>query len=387
MIKSLKIKNIQSHKDSEFHFNDGINCIVGSSNNGKSAILRALYWVVYNRPLGTDSLLSHWAINDKGNQSDEMSVTVDNGNIVTRRRFKNENQYIVNDKILNVVKSDVPDEVRTSLNLSDTNIQKQLDEPFLLSSTSGEVAKYFNSIVRLDIIDKILSNVESKRRKFKSEIESLHDKIIMQEKELGSYDWIDSANELIAEYDSVDGYANDCNSIVDDLVDSIDCYNSALSGIYDFSNENNILSECDKISNEMKNIAVEIGYIEKSLNDYAEFDCHIYDFSNENRLLERINRMNSIVDDANYIQLEKSIDSYNSLIDDSFDFSNELKLIDEIESVDLSLKNEIESLSSSITDYVCANNEKAFNDGEIERLKKSLPEICPLCGNKMEVHG
>ena len=123
------------------------------------------------------------------------------------------------------------------------------------------------------------------------------------------------------------------------------------------------------------------------MNDYAEFDCHIYDFSKENRLLERINRMNSIVDDANYIQLEKSIDSYNSLIDDSFDFSNEFKLIDEIESVDLSLKNEIESLSSSITDYVCANNEKVFNDGEIERLKKSLPEICPLCGNKMEVHG
>lgn len=342
MIKSLKIKNIQSHKDSEFHFHDGINCIVGSSNNGKSAILRALYWVVYNRPLGTDSLLSHWAINDKGNQSDEMSATVDNGNVVTRRRFKAENQYIVNDKILNVVKSDVPDEVRTLLNLSDTNIQKQLDEPFLLSSTSGEVAKYFNSIVRLDIIDKILSNVESKRRKFKSEIESLHDKIIMQEKELGGYDWIDSANELIAEYDSVDGYANDCNSIINDLVDSVDCYNSALSGIYDFSKEN--------------------------------------------RLIERINRMNSIVDDANYIQLEKSIDSYNSLIDDSFDFSNELKLIDEIESVDLSLKNEIESLSSSITDYVCANNEKVFNDGEIERLKKSLPEICPLCGNKMEVH-
>lgn len=383
MIKSLKIKNIQSHKDSEFHFHDGINCIVGSSNNGKSAILRALYWVVYNRPLGTDSLLSHWAINDKGNQADEMSVTVDNGDVVTRRRFKNENQYIVNDKILNVVKSDVPDEVRTSLNLSDTNIQKQLDEPFLLSSTSGEVAKYFNSIVRLDIIDKILSNVESKRRKCKSEIESLHEKITLQEKELGGYDWIDSANELIAEYDSVDRYCNECNSIVDDLIDSIDEYNVALSGIYDFSKENDTLSKCDKVSNEMKNIEVEIGDIEKSLNDYAEFDCHIYDFSNENRLLERINRMNSIVDDANYIQLEKSIDSYNSLIDDSFDFSNELKLIDEIESVDLSLKNEIESLSSSITDYVCANNEKVFNDGEIERLKKSLPEICPLCGGKL----
>ena len=68
MIKSIQIKNIQSHKDTSLEFSPGINAIVGSSNNGKSAVLRALYWARYNRPLGTDTLLSHWAVDKKGNQ-------------------------------------------------------------------------------------------------------------------------------------------------------------------------------------------------------------------------------------------------------------------------------------------------------------------------------
>lgn len=52
MIKSIELKNIQSHENTRLDFDKGINVIVGSSNNGKSAILRGLYWARYNRPLG-----------------------------------------------------------------------------------------------------------------------------------------------------------------------------------------------------------------------------------------------------------------------------------------------------------------------------------------------
>ena len=76
MIRKLNIQNIQSHKNTELEFSPGINAIVGSSNNGKSAILRALYWVRYNRPLGIDNLLSHWACDIKGNQIAPMQATI-----------------------------------------------------------------------------------------------------------------------------------------------------------------------------------------------------------------------------------------------------------------------------------------------------------------------
>ena len=47
MIKILKIKDFESHKDTTFEFSPGFNCIHGKSNNGKSSVLRALELVGY----------------------------------------------------------------------------------------------------------------------------------------------------------------------------------------------------------------------------------------------------------------------------------------------------------------------------------------------------
>lgn len=343
MIKSLEIKNIQSHKDSKLNFHKGINCIVGSSNNGKSAILRALYWVRYNRPLGIDSLCSHWAINDKGNQTDEMSVIVDNGNIITRKRTKNDNQYIVNDKILNVVKSDIPTEVENAFRLSDTNIQRQLDEPFLLSSTSGEVAKYFNNIVRLDIIDKILTKAESTRRKNKQEIESL-DKIIKnQELQLSNFDWLDKSEKLITKFENIRNKSNNIND-----------------------------QKC-----ELESTIINYELLNKKINKY--------DFSKSEKLLEKIEKLKSIISDLSdeVESLENSINNFNSVkIYPSFE--NEKLLIDKImDNNVLEIKNEVEQLQDSISDYVASGNIVEWKKKEIEELQNQLPETCPLCGGKL----
>ena len=209
MISKIELKNIQSHKDTTIELDPGINIIVGSSNNGKSTIMRAINWVTYNRPLGIDTLASHWILDKKGNLKDTMSASIftDDGHSVTRKRTKDENQYIINngeeESELNVVKSDVPDEVTDILELSDVNIQKQMDSPFLLSETNGEVAKYFNKLVRLDIIDKVLSNAESKKRKLKSEIEHDESFLELKKKQHEEYNWFDSVEKLISKYERV----------------------------------------------------------------------------------------------------------------------------------------------------------------------------------------
>lgn len=343
MIKSLEIKNIQSHKDSKLNLHKGINCIVGSSNNGKSAILRALYWVRYNRPLGIDSLCSHWAINDKGNQTDEMSVIVDNGNIIARKRTKNDNQYIVNDKVLNVVKSDIPTEVENAFKLSDTNIQRQLDEPFLLSSTSGEVAKYFNNIVRLDVIDKILTKAESTRRKNKQEIETLEKTIKSQELKLSNFNWLDISEKLIIKYENV-------------------------------NNKNQKL--CEE-KNELESSMIDFETLEKNKNKY--------DFEKSKELIEKIEKLKLFNEKLiNEIEnLQNTIDDFNSVkVYASFD--KEKKLIDEILKVDISkIKNEVEELEDSIIDFVASKNIIEWKNKEIEDLKNQLPDTCPLCGGKL----
>ena len=49
MIKRLRIKDFESHKDSTINFSDGFNAIVAQSNTGKSSIIRALKLVAYNQ--------------------------------------------------------------------------------------------------------------------------------------------------------------------------------------------------------------------------------------------------------------------------------------------------------------------------------------------------
>ena len=52
MIKEINIKNFQSHDNTNLILDSGVNVIVGSSDSGKSAIIRALRWVTSCVPRG-----------------------------------------------------------------------------------------------------------------------------------------------------------------------------------------------------------------------------------------------------------------------------------------------------------------------------------------------
>ena len=60
MITSLSIKNWQSHKDTKLDFVNGVNVIIGVPNSGKTAVLRALLWLIENRPKGASQFMPSW---------------------------------------------------------------------------------------------------------------------------------------------------------------------------------------------------------------------------------------------------------------------------------------------------------------------------------------
>lgn len=345
MIKKIILQNIQSHKYSELELDKGINVIIGSSNNGKSAILRGVYWTKYNRPLGIDTLLSHWAYDNRGNQKDEMFVTLENeSGIVTRKRTKNDNQYIVNDKILNVVKSDIPEEVSSTLRLSDTNIQKQLDSPFLLSNTSGEVAKYFNKVVRLDIIDRVLTNAESKRRKNKNDIETVSEDIEFLENKVKDFDWLEDVEKLIIKYDSVKSKCDNIHDKAEKLSEEISRYNQAKKKIDYFEtvdSEKKIIDEIENVQNKIVNIKDRIRNTSNSIEKYK--NCKMYP-----------------------------------------DFSEQKKIIGKLLNYNPDVKSRIENIEESIFEWKKHNASIDLSQGQIKTLKEQLPDICPICGNVMK---
>jgi exonuclease SbcC len=151
MFKKLEIRNFQSHKHSVLEFHPGMNVIIGKTDSGKSAVIRSLKLAIKNRPSG-DAFISHWA--------DEAHVVLSTDNNVIERKKGKQNKFILDKQELTGFSQSVPEEVEQALNLSDASCQFQMDDIFLLNSSSGEVAAYFNKVANLDMIDKGQSNIK-----------------------------------------------------------------------------------------------------------------------------------------------------------------------------------------------------------------------------------
>lgn len=393
MIKSIELKNIQSHENTKIELDKGINCIVGSSNNGKSAILRGLYWARYNRPLGVDTLCSHWALNKKGELNDEMSVTIENENgVVCRKRTKVDNQYIVNGEVLNVVKTDVPREVEQILKLSDTNIQRQLDAPFLLSETSGEVAKYFNHVVRLDIIDKVLTNAESSRRRTKADIEATEKIIKEQEQKKEKYDWLDSVERLLQKWDTVKEHNDELKSQSENLQSELESFAENKQRVEKYTN---IVAQKDKLENISRLIekTSEIEDLCGNLTNSLEMYKHL---SEKVEKLNKVIQLKKLVEDVmkadgasaglrmKIAELTFNLDKFKAV---KFypDFSEQKRLIEKLEKWnENSLQEKVDELSKSIYDYKIQKMHVEDSTKDILCLQEQLPDICPVCGNPMK---
>ena len=156
MLERLTIENFQAHSKLDLKLDPAVTTIVGPSDAGKSAVIRALIWLATNRPLG-DSFIRD------GETRARVSLLVDSRWIV-RTRGKSENTYSIDGEELKAFGNEVPSEVSQLLNLSPINLQHQHDSPFWFSETAGEVSRQLNQIVDLSIIDRTLANLDKAAR-------------------------------------------------------------------------------------------------------------------------------------------------------------------------------------------------------------------------------
>lgn len=196
MIKQLQISNYQSHKDTTLALNPGVNMVVGQSDSGKSAIIRALKWLATNRPLG-DSFKS-WA--GKG----ETTVCIfvgDKGKSVMISHSPSMYSMDGNGKAQewSAIGTTVPEAVTQALNISDLSWQGQMDAPFLLSASPGEVARVLNEVADLDKIDSTLVNINRMARDNRSSLTATAQEKQRLEIDLSAYRDLDSQLERVAQ--------------------------------------------------------------------------------------------------------------------------------------------------------------------------------------------
>lgn len=91
-IRKVVIKNFQSHKDTEINLGDYV-IIHGATNSGKSAIIRAIKWCLYNESPPEGAELTRF-----GEKDTEVSLYFNDGRVITRKRAGKLNEYILYDE-------------------------------------------------------------------------------------------------------------------------------------------------------------------------------------------------------------------------------------------------------------------------------------------------
>ena len=347
-IQSIKIQNFQSWQSAKLKFDPGVNVVIGPSDSGKSAILRALLWNITNRPSG-NSFKSYWG--------GETFVDLELEKQTISREKGKENLYVISsDDLKKPVEfkafgQDVPEEISNALNISDINIQRQMDAPFLLSSTPGEVGRVLNQAVRLDIIDKTQRNIASMLRQEKTLFLNVQSTINSKQEDLEKYKWLPLAEGCIAKLESLSRQIQQTTGLTLDLshvISDINILDTSLqenSVILAYSSEIDNLIALDKDIEEQNNL----------LN--AIFNIHDDIILTEKQITEL----------SKITKAEKQV---NELIKTQQDYVIE-------ERKKLSLLHLVEDIDG-LEDTILITQENMGKEKQI--FEATMPGICPLCG-------
>jgi len=195
-VSALRIQNFQVHEETKVRLSPKVTTIVGPTDVGKSAIVRALKWLCFNRPSGQAFLR-------RGKKWIRVSAKVD-GKVLLREKGKGKNEYRVDKRKLKAIGTQVPRDVGDVLKVSPTiNFQNQLDAPFWLSLTPGQVSKELNSVVDLGVIDRALKNVNTKLRKVKVRLSISQERLDEAKGRVRELQWVRRARHELTSIERV----------------------------------------------------------------------------------------------------------------------------------------------------------------------------------------
>jgi exonuclease SbcC len=208
-IKTLYIENFQSHANTTIKFDPGLNILVGESDQGKTAVIRALRWVMFNEPRGTGFIRV-------GETRCEVTITLSDGTRVSRIRDESQriNRYVVKvsgqeEQIFEKFKNDIPLEVQRELSVYplwidrdralELNIARQLDSPFLLTESASTRSKVIGRIANLHILDAAQRDILRDIKNLNKTKSGLEDDIVSLEEKVNEYDDLPEKEQQLKE--------------------------------------------------------------------------------------------------------------------------------------------------------------------------------------------
>ena len=347
MIAKVEIENFQSHKNTVLEFVPGTNVVIGESDAGKSAIFRAINWVITNRPLG-DTFRSDWGGDTR------VAIYTAEGDVIERIKTASRNVYVINGKALTAFGSEVPEQVSEILRMDKANIQSQMDVPFLLAVSPGEAARLLNKAASIDDIDYTISNLRGEYQKVSNNIKFNEGKLKDYEEEIKEYDNIPILEEKLEQLEEAEKELERHQQKLEKLTELV-------AGV------RRIQTELEKT----KNIQQIAQKFERILSRYKEYE-------EQRKRLEKLEQV------AHKVKIRKAYLKSNQYIDDCFTLVQ--KTDDEYQKYQTKQQT-LAKLKRLIGSVTSLNQSIQRIEREISQLEKEFrklcPDECPLCGAKI----
>ena len=390
---TVSIKDFQIIEKATLTFNKGLNCIIGPSNNGKSAIFRAIMSLLYNEP-GTNRIR-------EGCNSYAVGLQM-NGSTVLFQKGTKESVYKINGVVYQKPGRVQLEEVGEAtgikeLNLNGKNEQLnfwyQMEKPFLLDRSETDLFRFIVDSGKDNRTTLALKDMVSDRQSKNAEVIQLEGRIAQIEDSLKTYDEelasseykLSVCNKLIElgpkikQLDHIKKLIDDLESTGKELEETkhkLETYNRVLgnlnskmgtleeltakTGVY-----KTLLDNAESYKEELEKQTLKL----EKLNSYLKLDY--------GKGIERIINMNLLVSSLDTIKSKvKEIDTKLKV----FSKYDNIKKDDISRVIDMNLL--ISKLLVMKNSY--NNIEVDINSvkSELEDVAKKLKEfsICPLCG-------
>ena len=367
---TLKIKNFQSHHDSELDIKqNAINVIVGESDSGKSAVFRALELLVCNRPSG-----------DKYRTHNTKKTEVEYGG-VKRTKSASVSQYEVDGEVYKALRTDVPRQVTEKLRLSELNFRPQHSAYFMLTETPGQRARAMNELADLGLIDYTASALKGLERYNSQQVTTKTAELESKQKQVDALVWAAEADCELAVIESINTHLYTLEILLKRLqekVDNLNALETKLTSYPDLSTD-----QIDHYIDWLKQN--DYSGLEQKLDDLAEYEEDLRLCPDPSQDIEKINS----IEIPDYSGLEAALTTLAEIESKTWPNESWTTEIQEIEGMFTTMQalydkaEDIEKLLDDLDLVMDRFNAKEIEEAAaIDEMNRLLEEagVCPLCG-------
>jgi len=196
MFEKLIVQNFQNITKTEILFAPDCTTLVGRTDAGKTARLRALNWLMFNEPAGTSFIR-------QGQEDCRVILYLDNGHKITREVGPHHNVYRLDGKVFKAFGRNVPDDIVQLLNVGPVNVQDQISLPYFFCLSPGQVSKELNGVINLSVIDRTITASATETRRARGQVEFTTTRLEKTRAECNELSWVKNADAELKQIENL----------------------------------------------------------------------------------------------------------------------------------------------------------------------------------------